>query len=202
MPHTNDELTQNLAERWCWEVARRDDTRLARRLYRTQLVDGVYRLAEGAVLDGFVHFLDHVGVMALRPEGRGAAIPRDMLPCVPSVVRYGLKPLGGLERIKALPALLFRDEALRQLGGCNAQQVRAGLCQRGAAMRQGERPPGPLCPDTLAKNRVTWTLRQREAVVNGAIRASAQAGVLGKKVTGLADGMTWRPPSASAAAAR
>jgi hypothetical protein len=32
MRQTDDELTQNLAERLCGEVARRDDTRIARRL--------------------------------------------------------------------------------------------------------------------------------------------------------------------------
>ena len=65
MRQTNDELTQNVAERLCWEVACRDDTRVARRLYRKQLVDGVYRLDEGALLDDFFHFLRAIGVMAL-----------------------------------------------------------------------------------------------------------------------------------------
>lgn len=41
MTQTRDEITQNLAERMCWEVARREDTRLARRLYRKPVVDGV-----------------------------------------------------------------------------------------------------------------------------------------------------------------
>jgi hypothetical protein len=36
-----DEITQNVAERLCWEVARRDDARVARRLYRKQLGDGI-----------------------------------------------------------------------------------------------------------------------------------------------------------------
>ena len=39
---TRDEIRQHLTERRCWEVARRDDTRVARRLYRKQVVDGVY----------------------------------------------------------------------------------------------------------------------------------------------------------------
>jgi hypothetical protein len=68
MPQTHDQITQNLAERLCWEVARRDDKRIARRLYGTQLVYGVYRLNKGAVLDDFFHFLEQVGVMALLPE--------------------------------------------------------------------------------------------------------------------------------------
>src|SRR5262245_59085207 len=88
----------------------------------------------------------------------------------------------------ALPALLCSDEALMQLVGFNAQQVRQGICQRGAFTRQGERRPGPLCPATLAKNIVKCNLRDLEAVCNGAIRALAKAGVFGGKVTGIADG--------------
>ena len=53
MRPTKDELAQNLAERWCWEVAPRDDTWVARHLYRKQEVDGGYRLDAGAVLDDF-----------------------------------------------------------------------------------------------------------------------------------------------------
>ena len=39
-----------MAERWCWEVGRRDDARIAHRLYRKRLFDGVYQLDEGAEL--------------------------------------------------------------------------------------------------------------------------------------------------------
>jgi len=188
MQHTNDEITQNLAERLCWRVARRDDARIARRLYRKQVVDGVYRLDEGAVSDDFFHFLEQVGVMALLAEVHGAGIQRAMFPFIQYVLLYSLKTLFGIESINALPALLFSDEALMQLVGFNAQQVRDGVCQRGAAKRQGERHPGPICPDTLAKNIVKWDSRQLEAVFNGAIRALAQAGVFRKQVTGIADG--------------
>ena len=82
MRPTRDEVTENLAERLCWEVARRDDARVARRLYRKQVVNGVYRLDEGAVLDDFFHFLDQIGVMALLAEVRGTAIQREMVPFV------------------------------------------------------------------------------------------------------------------------
>jgi hypothetical protein len=188
MQQTNEEITQNLAERLCWEVARRDDTRIARRLYRKQVVDGVYRLDEGAVLDDFFHFLEQVGVMALLTEVHGAGLQREMLPFIQYVLLYSLKTLFGIESINALPVLLFSDEALMQLVGFNAQQVRDGVCQRGAAKRQGERHPGPICPDTLAKNIVRWNLRDLEVVFNGAIRALAKAGVFGKQVTGIIDG--------------
>ena len=188
MRQTNDELTQNLAERLCWEVARRDDTRVARRLYRKQEVDGVYKLDEGAVLDDFFHFLQALGVMALLEEVHGVAIQREMVPYVQYVLLYGLKTLFGIESMNALPALLFSDEALMQLVGFNAQHVRQGMCQRGAAKRQGERTPGPISPETLANNIVKLNLRDLERVFNGAIRALAKADVFAKQVTGIADG--------------
>jgi hypothetical protein len=34
MRQTREDVAQNLAERLCWQVARRDDSRVARRLYR------------------------------------------------------------------------------------------------------------------------------------------------------------------------
>jgi hypothetical protein len=34
MQRTNDEIMQNLPELLCWEVARRDDARIVRRLHR------------------------------------------------------------------------------------------------------------------------------------------------------------------------
>lgn len=188
MGQTHDEITQNLAERLCWEVARRDDGRVARRLYRKQLVDGVYRLDEGALLDDFFHFLQAIGVMGLLEEAHGAAIHREMVPFVQYVLLYGVKTWFGMKSINALPRLLFSDAALMQLVGFNAQQVRQGICQRGATKRQGERLPGPICPDTLAQNITKWNLRHLEATFNGAIRALAQAGVFGKQVTGIVDG--------------
>ncbi len=97
MGQTHDEITQNLAERLCWQVARRDDARIARRLYRKQLVDGVYRLDEGALLDDFFHFLRAIEVMALLEQVHGTAIQREMLPFVQYLLLYGLKTLFGIE---------------------------------------------------------------------------------------------------------
>ena len=188
MGQTHAEITHNLAARRCWEVARRDDARVARRLYRKQLVDGVYRLDEGALLDDFFHFLQAMGVMGLLEEAHGAAIHREMGPFVQYALLYGVKTLFGMESINALPSLLFSDEARMPLVGFNAQPVRQGICQRGTTKRQGERLPGPIGPDTLAKNITKGNLRDLEAVFNGAIRALAKAGVFGKQVTGMADG--------------
>jgi hypothetical protein len=187
MRQTREAFTQNLAERLCWEAARRDDTRVARRLYRKQVIDGVYRLDEGALLDEFFHFLEELGVLELMALVRGTAVEREMVPWVQYVLLYGLKTLFGIESMNALPALLFSDEALMRLVGFNAYQVRHGVCQRGAAKRQGPRTEGPICPETLAHNMVQLNLRDLEALFNGSIRALTQGGVMGPKLTGILD---------------
>src|ERR687887_671352 len=176
MAQTREEIDQNLAERLCWQAARRDDSRVARRLYRKEVVDGVYQLDAGALLDDFFYFLQELGVGDWLGDVQGTAVQREMVPFVQYVLLYSVKTLFGIESINALPSLLFSDEALMQLVGFNAQQVRHGVCQRGAAKRQGARTPGPICPDTLAKNIVKLNLRQLEALFNGAIRALAKAG--------------------------
>lgn len=119
---------------------------------------------------------------------QGTAMQREMVPVVQSRWRYGLKTLFGMERMNALPALVCSAEALRRLVGFNAQHVRHGVCQRGAAKRQGPRTEGPMCPDALAQHLVPLNLRDLEAWFKGTRRALARAGVLGAKVTGIADG--------------
>jgi hypothetical protein len=187
MAQTREAIAQNLAERLCWQAARRDDARVARRLYRKQVVEGVYRLDEGALLDDFFHFLHELGVVDWLNAIQGTAVQRVMVPCVQYVLLYGLKTLYGVESMNALPALLFSDEALMRLVGFNAHQVRQGVCQRGAATRQGPRTEGPICPDTLAENIVKLNLRDLEALFNGVMRALAKRGVLAAKITGIVD---------------
>jgi hypothetical protein len=111
-----------------------------------------------------------------------------MVPSVPSVLLYGLKTWFGIQSMNALPPLLFSDEAMMQLVGFNAQQVRQGICQRGAAKRQGERTPGPISPETLANTIVKLNWRDLECVFHGAIRALVEAGVFSKQFTGIAEG--------------
>jgi len=158
MGQTLEVVQQNVAERLCWQAARRDDSRVARRLYRKQVVDGVYRLDEGALLDDFFYFLQQLGVVDLLDNVQGTAVQREMVPFVQYILLYSLKTLFGIESMNALPALLFSDAALMRLVGFNAQQVRQGVCQRGAAQRQGPRTTGPICPDALADNIVKLTL--------------------------------------------
>jgi hypothetical protein len=87
----------------------------------------------------------------------------------------------------ALPALLCSDAVLMRLVGCNAQQVRQGVCQRGAATRQGPRTAGPMCADTLADTIVKLNRRTLEVLCNGVIRALAKARIFEANVTGSVD---------------
>jgi hypothetical protein len=61
MEQTREAIVQNLAERLGWQAACRADSRVARRLYRKQVVDGVYRLDEGAWLDACFDCLQELG---------------------------------------------------------------------------------------------------------------------------------------------
>jgi hypothetical protein len=188
MEQTREAITTNLAERWCGQVARREDVRVARRLYRKPVVDGVYPLDAGALLEEFLQCLRALGVVALLEYGRGKGLEREMGPMVQSVLRYGRKSLFGLERMHALPEWLCSDEASRRLVGFKAHQVRHGVCHRGAAKRQGPRTAGPICPEALANHLVKLAVRALEALFNGAIRALAQAGVFQAQVTGMVEG--------------
>jgi hypothetical protein len=67
-------IARNLAERRWWQVVRRDDMRVARRLYRQQVVDGVDRLDEGAWLDDCFHFLRATEVMAMLEQVHGTVV--------------------------------------------------------------------------------------------------------------------------------
>jgi hypothetical protein len=187
MAQTREEIATNLAERWCGQIARRDDSRVARRLYRKQVVDGVYRLDAGALLDDFFSFLQELGGGAWLGDVRGTAVQRAMGPVVQDLWLYSLKPLFGIERMPALPVLLCSDAALMRLVGFNAQHVRHGVGHRGAAIRQGPRPTGPICSETLAHHIVPLNLHDLEALFNGVIRALAKTGIFGVKVTGIVD---------------
>jgi hypothetical protein len=168
--------------------SRRDDARIARRWYRTHLVEGGYRLDEGALLEAFLPGLQALGVMTWLEEAHGVTLQRQLIPCSQDILRYGVKTLWGLERSKALPSLRCSDAARLPLAGCHAPQVRQGLCRRGATTRPGERLPGPMCPEPLATTIVKGNLRELERVFNGTMRAWATAGGCGATATGSAEG--------------
>ena len=105
MAQTRAATNHHLTKRWCWEVARRDDTRVARRLYRKQVIR-----CTGWMDDGF-HVPLAVGVMALLEHACDTAIPSALLPFIQSIMPYRLKTLLEIERMHALPSWLCRDGA-------------------------------------------------------------------------------------------
>jgi hypothetical protein len=187
MRQTPKATEQNLAERWCRRAARRDDSPIARRLYRKQVVNGVYRLDKGALRDDFFHFLQALGVVDLMERIEGTAIQGEIVPVVQYLLRYGLKTMFGIERMHTLPTLVFSDEALMRLVGFYTQQVRHGVCQQSAAERQRPRTEGPMCLDALANYMVKLHLRDLEAWFNGPMQALAKVAIFGSEITGMID---------------
>jgi hypothetical protein len=137
------------------------------------------------LLDHVFSFLPELGVVDRLGDVPGTAVQRERVPCVQSLLLSSLQTRFGIEGMHALPALVCSEVALMRLVGFTAQQVRHGVCQRGAAPRQGPRRTGPSCPDALADHLVTRNGRDLEAWFNGAIRALAKAGVCAAKVPGI-----------------
>ena len=52
-------------ERLSWQVAQRDDARVAQAVQQGEELDAVYELSEAGLLDGFFHFLEITGVREL-----------------------------------------------------------------------------------------------------------------------------------------
>jgi hypothetical protein len=102
MAHTRDKMNQTLAERLGWQLSRRDDSRVAGRLYRKQVVDGVYRLDKGTLQNDFFRFLNQVGTMALLAEAHGMTIQRGMAHFVPGVLLDELKAVLGIASINVV----------------------------------------------------------------------------------------------------
>jgi hypothetical protein len=68
--------------RRCCPVPWRDTPRMARRLYRKPVADGVYRLDAGKLMDDFLHCLWALSVMELLVDVHGTARQRELVPFV------------------------------------------------------------------------------------------------------------------------
>ena len=123
-------------------------------------------------MDEFVPFLDEVGVLPRWQAWQGEGIQREMVAFFQDVMLSGMKTLLGMEAMHALPDLVGSDDAAMRLAGCNAVQLRDGICQRRHDKRQGAKTLGPLCPDPLADNIVqlsTGTYKSPDLLPDGAV---------------------------------
>lgn len=177
-----------LRERLMWQAAARDDRQVAAALYAGEEVDGLHELSEAGLLDGFFAFLEEMGVLGLFGALTLPGVQRVLVPVVQFVQLYLLKVLYGIPSMRALPPLLFSNEAAMRLVGFNATQVAQGLTRRGAAHRQHTRTHGPLSPQCLAQNISKFSQGQVEELGNAGVRLLVAAGFLAGALTVALDG--------------
>src|SRR5438874_9223856 len=139
-------------ERLNWQLAWRDDGRVAQALYAGEEIEEMHELSEAGLLDEFFVFLEEMGMMAVLERMDLPGVQRVLVPTVQFVLLYLLKVLLGGQSMNELPHVLFSDLGLMELVGFNAQQCANGLTQRGDRQRNTKKKQGPLRPQCLADN--------------------------------------------------
>ncbi len=181
-------------ERLNWQLAWRDDSRVAQALYAGEEIEEIHELSEAGLLDEFFVFLEEVGMMAVLERLELPGVQRVLIPTVQFVLLYLLKVLFGGESMNALPRWLFSNLALMELVGFNAQQVEEGLTKRGDAQRKTKKKQGPLTPQSLADNISKLSREQMEQLFNQMVECVVGCGLLdGERIAAL-DGSKLETP--------
>ncbi len=183
-------------ERLNWQLAWRDDARVAQALYGGEEIEEMHELSEAGLLDEFFVFLDQVGMMALLERLELPGVQRVLVPAVQFVLLYMLNVLFGGESMNELPRVLFSNVALMELVGFNARQVEEGLTKRGDAQRKTKPKQGPLSPQCLADNISKLSREQMESLFNQMVQCVVGCGLLdGERIAAL-DGSKLETPKA------
>ena len=182
------EVGEHLRELLAWQFAQRDDQAVAHALQNGQGVDAVYGLDEAGLLDGFFAFVDESGVKGHWQTLTIAGARHLLVPAIMFVLLYGTRVLFGIASSNALPALLFSNVAAMTLLGFNAQQVAAGLSQRGAQQRTAASEYTLMDPQTLAQAICKISAAALQDLFNGTIHAVAAFGVFMAEVMVAVDG--------------
>src|SRR5712692_11304735 len=96
-------------ERLNWQLARRDDRRVAQALYAGEEMEEMHELSEAGLLDEFFVFLEEVGMMAVLEQLELPGVQRVLVPTIQFVLLYLLKVLFGGQSMNELPGLLFSN---------------------------------------------------------------------------------------------
>src|SRR5947209_6808862 len=88
-------------ERLNWQLAWRDDGRVAQALYQGEEIEEMHELSEAGLLDEFFVFLEQVGMMAVLEQLELPGVQRVLVPTVQFVLLYLLKVLFGGESMNA-----------------------------------------------------------------------------------------------------
>ena len=173
-------------ERLAWQLAWRDDAKVAQGIYAGEEIEELHELSEAGLLDEFFVFLEEVGMMAVFEQLERPGVQRVLVPTVQFVLLYLLKVLFGGSSMNELPRWLFSNVALMELVGFNARQVEEGLTKRGDRQRKTKKKQGPLSPQCLADNMSKLSREQMEALLNQMVGCLAHFGLLdGERIVAL-----------------
>src|SRR3989442_14932022 len=75
-------------ERLSWQVAYRDDERVAQTLYAGEEIEEMHELSEAGLLDEFFGFLEEMGMMAVLEQVELPGVQRVLVPTVQFVLLY------------------------------------------------------------------------------------------------------------------
>jgi hypothetical protein len=182
-------------ERLSWQLACRDDERVAQALYAGEEIEELHELSEAGLLDEFFVFLEQVGMMALIEQLELPGVKRVLIPSVQFVLLYMLNVLCGGQSMNELPRVLFSHVALMQLVGFNGRQVQEGLTKRGDAQRKTKKKQGPLTPACLADNISKLSREQMEHLFNQMVGCLVNWGLLDGERLAALDGSKLPTPS-------
>src|SRR5437016_7894771 len=163
-------------ERLNWQVAYRDDTKVAQALYAGEPIEEMHHLSDAGMLDEFFVFLKDLGMLEAFEQVSLTGVKRTLVPTVQFVLLYFLKVLLGGESMHELPRVLFSDLALMELVGFNAHQCESGLTKRGDASRTTKKKQGPLTAPCLADNICKISQEEMERLFNRMVQLLAGRG--------------------------
>ena len=173
-------------DRLNWQLARRDDKRVAQALYAGEELEEMHELSEAGLLDEFFVFLEEIGMLEVVEQLELPGVQRVLVPTVQFVLLYVLKVLYGGQSMNELPRVLFSNVALMELVGFNAQQVEEGLTKRGDAQRTTKKKQGPLSAQSLADNISKLSREQMETLFNQMVQCVVGWGLLdGERIVAL-----------------
>jgi hypothetical protein len=163
-------------ERLNWQVAWRDEGKVAQALYAGETLDEMHHLSDAGLLDEFFVFLKELGMLEAFEQVSLTGVKRTLIPTVQFVLLYFLKVLLGGESMNELPRVLFSDLALMELVGFNAHQCENGLTKRGESSRTTKKKQGPLTAQCLADNICKITQEEMERLFNTMVQLLARRG--------------------------
>jgi len=163
-------------ERLNWQVAWRDEQKVAHALYAGEAIDEMHHLSDAGLLDEFFVFLKDLGMLEAFEQVSLTGVKRTLIPTVQFVLLYFLKVLLGGESMNELPRVLFSDLALMELVGFNAHQCENGLTKRGESSRSTKKKQGPITAQCLADNICKITQEEMERLFTTMVQLLARRG--------------------------